>query len=157
MNVFKNPLDYLKVWNKRKKQIKNMGKKTAFQAAVFMKNESRLLAPHKSGDLKRGISYRKVNQGYIVDSTVPKAFPYNLYVNGDIVMMKYKRPHPMYGIAKGDVISYGLLDPSSNRPGAAKWHWTGKRMYWDTSINKTRKMFTNLAIKNTRVAMRAKI
>lgn len=74
--------DAQKVWRKRAKELKNAAEKSARDAAMFMRNTARGMAPHKTGDLMKGINARPIENGqWEVTSTVNKDFPYQLWVN----------------------------------------------------------------------------
>lgn len=139
-----------KVWSKRRKSIKQGMIKTSFQAALYMKSQAVKLAPIKTGELVAGIDYHKTKNGYVVESTVNDEFPYNLYVNGTIEAMEYKRPNKKLGIKKGDIIAYGMFGPSH-------WRWTGTRGYFSIAAMLTKIKFPKLAQQNMRTALKVRV
>jgi hypothetical protein len=73
--------NYRKGIDTRIKSLRNAGIKSHRDAAHLMSLKAKRNAPRKSGALIAGIRtrYGKVNSS--VESTVPKDFPYNLWIN----------------------------------------------------------------------------
>jgi hypothetical protein len=150
INNFKNIAEYAKIWSKRRLAMKKSNKKSTFQAALYMKANAIKLAPLKTGQLISGINQHPTPKGRIVESVVHKDFPYNMYVNGNIEAIEYKKSNKYLGIKKGDVIAYGLLGPKH-------WKWTGHRGYFSKAILMTKKRFPQITRQNMLSALRVRV
>lgn len=134
---------YQKKWRVMAAQLKKAGAKSTQAAAMFMRNTARGMAPMKSGDLRNGINaVPKENQIWEVSSSVPKGFPYHLWVNGSA---PYNIIHPWW--AHGNGVRYG--DGSHIN--------TGSYRYWSNALGQTTKVFGNISRQNVRNVLRGRI
>jgi len=63
-------------------QLRRASRNSTTNAAMFMLRTAQGMAPFKTGDLRAGIKARHIKDSeWEVSSSVPKAFPYNLWVN----------------------------------------------------------------------------
>lgn len=73
---------YQKKMRNMAKNLRKAAKKSSNAAAQFMVATARGMAPAKTGNLRRGIQAKPIKgTEWQVMSTVPKAFPYQFWVN----------------------------------------------------------------------------
>lgn len=125
------------------KQLQKAAKKSARDAAQFMANTARGMAPIKSGELRQGIVAKPIKDAeYEVSSTVPKDFPYNLWINQTA---PYRTIHPWWNARQSTV--YG--DGSHIN--------TGTPRFWHLATLRTYNLFGKIARKNIQKALRVTI
>jgi len=81
-------------------RLKKSQKKTLEFIAIQGKKIAKSLAPHKSGNLKRGIFHRSFKDKAEIISAVSGRFPYNLWVNAtppfDVSHFKVSSHQPFF-------------------------------------------------------------
>lgn len=115
--------------------IKNEIHRTLFQQGKSAKRFAKSLAPVKTGALRRGISFQTTPTTLRIISAVPKAFPYNQWVNqspGFISLGPYRKANPRYNIQPGQTLVYGK-EP-------AHWKWTGTPKYMTLTFQRLQRL-----------------
>ncbi len=100
------------------------------------------LAPQKSGALKKGIRFRLFQNKMELISSVPKSFPYHLWVNRNIPTIRPRQPYFRSGQGKIAYGQSGVVSPIGNAI-----RWSGTPGYFDLTIKKlerdSEKVFSN--------------
>lgn len=137
------PDQYQKVWRSRATRLRKSGNNTARDAAMYMEASAKGMAPIKSGDLRAGITSKKLKSGqYEVSSKVPGNFPYNFWINQTA---PFRTIRAVWNNSSPTV--YG--DGSHIN--------TGTPRFWHFATIRTRDMFKRLAVKNTRKVFKTTI
>lgn len=140
---------------KMQKKIKNLTKakkKSSLKLAKLMLVNSMRYAPVHTGNLVRGITYKKIPKGYRVESKVNTPFPYNLWVNA-----KPGIPVVTFGAAGGgkyyapnQTVSYG--GPAKSR-GGNDIKWTGYPGFFSIAKKETAKQAKKIYVSQVKVAL----
>lgn len=153
---------YQRKWRMVAKQLKKAAEKSTRDAALFMRNTARGMAPIGVGKLRQGINANpKTNQEWEVSSIVPGNFPYNMWVNQQA---PYRTLHFKQ---KG-----GWIPPSRSKTGG----WvrafppntnvlygdgshinTGSPRFWHLATIRTVDVFGKLARKNVQKALQVRL
>ena len=111
-------------------KLKKSQKKTLEFIAIQGKNIAKSLAPHKSGNLKRGIFHKSFADRAEIISVVNNKFPYHLWVNAslgfEVSNFKNNSYQPFFRVPQR--VRYGLdaVSPAGN-----PIRWTGTKGYFN--------------------------
>jgi hypothetical protein len=136
---------------KKSADIANLRKgkiNTHRKAAQLMMLEAKRMAPKRSGALIAGIRARYYANSSRVTSTVPKDFPYNLWVNETPPFTKIKliwRYLPR-GVVPGTPMAYREMPGRTGVPG-----------YFDLAAELVAKRYKSIALESVRGALKARI
>ena len=113
--------------------MKTAVKEVLDQQGRSARRYARAIAPGRSGALKAGIAYQATDTRLKVLSGVPKAFPYNKWVNQDPGYVAIRSIYLPGGVRGGAKTVYGKT-PSN-------WRWTGTPGYMTHTYWRRQKNF----------------